>query len=147
MREKIAERRLPFNPISVNYHASGEFFLCSGANKKISIWSRDLGFLADIVDLKDWSWCSKFKPKSMEVVVTTNDGTISIYELSKKPIFSNYEELFATRDNLTDIVVENLVINQKLRIKCKELVKKISIFKEKLAVLQNERLLIYIASE
>jgi hypothetical protein len=39
------------------------------------------------------------------------------------------------------------VINQKLRVKCKELVKNISIFKDKLAVLQNERLLIYMSSE
>ena len=38
-------------------------------------------------------------------------------------------------------------MNQKLRVKCKELVKRISIFKDKLAVLQNERLLIYMASE
>lgn len=38
-------------------------------------------------------------------------------------------------------------MNQKLRVKCKELVKKISIFKDKLAVLQNERLLIYVAAE
>ena len=38
-------------------------------------------------------------------------------------------------------------MNQKLRVKCKELVKRISIFKDKLAVLQNERLLIYVAAE
>ena len=43
--------------------------------------------------------------------------------------------------------MENVVINQKLRVKCKELVKKISLFKDKLAVLQQERLLIYMASE
>lgn len=39
------------------------------------------------------------------------------------------------------------MINQKLRVKCKELVKRISLFKDKLAVLQQERLLIYMASE
>lgn len=39
------------------------------------------------------------------------------------------------------------MLNQKLRVKCKELVKRISLFKDKLAVLQNERLLIYMASE
>jgi|JI6StandDraft_1071083.scaffolds.fasta_scaffold14263_4 intraflagellar transport protein 122 len=147
VREKISEKRIPFNPLSINFHSSGEFFLASGANKKISVWSRDLGFLTDVVDVRDWSWCSKFRPKSMEIAVTTNDGVIALHELSKKPIFSNYEELFATRDNLTDIVVENLLLNQKLRIRCKELIKKVSIFKEKLAVLQNDRLLIYIASE
>jgi intraflagellar transport protein 122 len=78
----------------------------------------------------------------MQIAVTTSDGIIAIHELLKKPIFSNYEELFATCDNLTDKVVYNLLVNQKLRIRCKELIKKVWIFKEKLAVLQSDRLLI-----
>lgn len=91
VREKISEKHIPFNPLSINFHSSGEFFLVSGANRKISVWSRDLGFLADVVEVRDWSWCAKFKPKSMEIAVTTNDGVIAVHELSKKPIFSNYE--------------------------------------------------------
>lgn len=79
VREKIAEKHIPFNPISVNFHPSGEYFLVSGTNKKISVWSRDLGFLSDIVDTRDWSWSVKFRPKSMEMSVTTNDGLITMY--------------------------------------------------------------------
>ncbi len=79
--------------------------------------------------------------------MTTNSGYITVHQLSKKNIFSSYHELYARRDNFTDVIVENIAMNQKLRVKCKELVKVISMFKDKLAVLQNERLLIYIASE
>ena len=71
------------------------------------------------MDLSDWSWKCVFRPKSHCVGVTTNDGIITVREMSKKPIFSSYREVFATRDNLTDVVVENLIINQKLRLKCK----------------------------
>lgn len=79
--------------------------------------------------------------------MTTNSGYITVHQLSKKNIFSSYHELYARRDNFTDVIVENIAMNQKLRVKCKELVKVISMFKDKLAVLQSERLLIYIASE
>jgi len=36
-----------------------------------------------------------------------------------------------------------MMMNQKIRIKCKELVKGISIYREKLAALLNDRVLIY----
>lgn len=36
--------------------------------------------------------------------------------------------------------------NQKIRIKCKELIKNVSIYKEKLAAHLNERVLIYVSN-
>jgi len=44
---------------------------------------------------------------------------------------------------LTDIVIQHLVTDQKVRIKCKELVKKVSIYKDKLAVQLTDKILIY----
>lgn len=35
---------------------------------------------------------------------------------------------------MTDVVVQNLVTNKKVRIKCRDLVKKIAIYKDRLAV-------------
>lgn len=35
---------------------------------------------------------------------------------------------------MTDVVVQNLVTNQKVRIKCRDLVKKTAIYKDRLAV-------------
>lgn len=109
----------------------------TGTDKKVCLYSRDLGFLTELNTMNDWSWCSKFRPKSQELAITTNSGLISFQQLAKKNIFSSYRELYARRDNFTDVIVENIAMNQKLRVKCKELVKKISIFKDKLAVLQN----------
>jgi intraflagellar transport protein 122 len=91
----------------------------TGTDKKVSLYSRDLGYLTDIATLEDWSWSSKFRPKSQEIAMTTNSGFITIHQLSKKNIFSSYHELYARRDNFTDVIVENIVMNQKLRVKCK----------------------------
>lgn len=39
-----------------------------------------------------------------------------------------------TRENMTDVIVQDLVSNKKVRIKCRDLVKKIAIYKDRLAV-------------
>lgn len=69
----------------------------SGTDKKISLYSRDLGHLADVTTLTDWSWCSKFKPKSQEIAITSNSGLITIQEISKKTISCSHHELYARR--------------------------------------------------
>lgn len=58
----------------------------SGTDKKISLYSRDLGHLVDISTLNDWSWSCKFKPRSQDIAITSNSGLIDVREISKKSI-------------------------------------------------------------
>lgn len=44
---------------------------------------------------------------------------------------------------MTDILITNMLSNQKIRIKCKELVRKIGIYKDKMVAMLNDRILIY----
>jgi hypothetical protein len=62
----------------------------TGTDKKVSLYSRDLGFLTELTTLNDWSWCTKFKGKTQELAITTNSGLISVQQLAKKNIFSSY---------------------------------------------------------
>jgi intraflagellar transport protein 122 len=77
----------------------------SGTDKKVCLYSRDLGLLAELTTLTDWSWCTRFRPKSQDIAITTNSGLISVQQLAKKSIFSGYRELYARRDNFTDVVI------------------------------------------
>ena len=77
----------------------------TGTDKKVSLYSRDLGYLTELTSLNDWSWCTKFRHKSQELAITTNSGWISLQQLAKKNIFSGYRELYARRDNFTDVIV------------------------------------------
>lgn len=77
----------------------------TGTDKKVCLYSRDLGYLTDVATMNDWSWCSKFRPKSQEMAMTTNSGFITVHQLSKKNIFSSYHELYAKRDNFTDVII------------------------------------------
>lgn len=79
----------------------------------------------------------------MVLACTTNDGDIFVNQLTSAVVNSLSEEKYVQRDQLTDVLITNMLTNQKSRIKCKELVRKISIQKDKLAVMLNDRILIY----
>ena len=54
-----------------------------------------------------------------------------------------YKELYAYRDLMTDVIVQQLETDQKVRIRCKDYVKKIAVYKDKLAVQLPDKLVIY----
>lgn len=45
-----------------------------------------------------------------------------------------YKERYAYRENMTDIIIQHLITEQKVRIKCRDLIKKIAIYTDRLAV-------------
>lgn len=66
--------------------------------------------------------------------VGSQDGTISYYQLVFSTVHGLYKDRYAYRENMTDIIVQHLGTDQKVRIKCRDLVKKIAIYKDRLAV-------------
>ena len=44
---------------------------------------------------------------------------------------------------LTDIVIQDMVSDKKVRLKCKELIKKVSVYKKTLAIQLQDKVLIY----
>ena len=83
------------------------------------------------------------RPNHNYVVVGCNDGSITMYQLIFATVHGLYRERYAFREYMTDVVVQQLATEQKVRIKCKNYVKKIAIYKDRLAVLLPERLHIY----
>ena len=47
---------------------------------------------------------------------------------------------------MTDMIIQHLSTEQKVRIKCRDLIKKISVYKDRLAVLLPEKIIIYAVS-
>jgi hypothetical protein len=43
-------------------------------------------------------------------------------------------EFLVCRENMTDVIIQHLLTDQKVRIKCRDLIKKIAIYKHRLAV-------------
>ncbi|VFV20037.1 intraflagellar transport protein [Lynx pardinus] len=137
------DRSLNFDPCCLSYFTKGEYILLGGSDKQVSLFTKDGVRLGTVGEQNSWVWTCKVKPDSNYVVVGCQDGTISFYQLIFSTVHGLYKDRYAYRDSMTDVIVQHLITEQKVRIKCKELVKKIAIYKNRLAIQLPEKILIY----
>ncbi|KFU93950.1 Intraflagellar transport protein 122, partial [Chaetura pelagica] len=137
------DRMLNFDPCCVSYFSKGEYILLGGSDKQVSLFTKDGVRLGAIGEQSSWVWTCKAKPDSNYVAVGCQDGTISFYQLIFSTVHGLYKDRYAYRDSMTDVIVQHLITEQKVRIKGRELVKKIAIYKNRLAIQMPEKILIY----
>ncbi|XP_047473268.1 intraflagellar transport protein 122 homolog [Penaeus chinensis] len=137
------ERPLGFDPCCVNYFSKGEYLLVGGSNKSCLLYTREGVKLGTIGEQSSWVWCCAARPDSNFVAIGCQDGTIAYYQLIFSTVHGLYKERYAFRENMTDVIIQHLITEQKVRIKCRDLVKKIAIYKHRLAVQLPERIIIY----
>ncbi|XP_076048143.1 intraflagellar transport protein Oseg1 [Oratosquilla oratoria] len=137
------ERVLGFDPCCVSYFTKGEYLLLGGSNKACLLYTREGVKLGTIGEQQSWVWCCAARPDSNFVAVGCQDGTIAYYQLIFSTVHGLYKERYAFRENMTDVIIQHLITEQKVRIKCRDLVKKIAIYKHRLAVQLPERIIIY----
>nr|XP_034962440.1 intraflagellar transport protein 122 homolog isoform X3 [Zootoca vivipara] len=137
------DRVLNFDPCCVSYFSKGEYILIGGSDKQVSLYTKDGVRLGTIGEQNTWVWTCKAKPDSNYVAVGCEDGTISFYQLIFSTVHGLYKDRYAYRDSMTDVIVQHLITEQKVRIKNRELVKKIAIYKNRLAIQLPEKIQIY----
>lgn len=137
------DRALGHDPACISYFANGEYLCVGGSDRKATLWTKEGVRLTTIAERDDWVWCCVPRPNANHVAIGCNDGTISLYQLKFLTVHGLYRERYAYREYMTDVVVQNMVTESKVRIKCRSYVRKIAIYKERLAVQLPDRLLIY----
>lgn len=137
------DRMLNFDPCCVRYFTKGEYILLGGSDKQVSLFTKDGVRLGTIGEQSSWVWTCRAKPDSNYVAVGCQDGTIAFYQLIFSTVHGLYKDRYAYRDSMTDVIVQHLITEQKVRIKGRELVKKIAIYKNRLAIQMPEKILIY----
>lgn len=137
------DQALNFDPCCISYFTKGEYILLGGSDKQVSLFTKDGVRLGTVGEQNSWVWTCQVKPDSNYVVVGCQDGTISFYQLIFSTVHGLYKDRYAYRDSMTDVIVQHLITEQKVRIKCKALVKKIAIYRNRLAIQLPEKILIY----
>ncbi|XP_004870514.1 intraflagellar transport protein 122 homolog isoform X2 [Heterocephalus glaber] len=137
------DRPLNFDPCCISYFSKGEYILLGGSDRQVSLFTKDGVRLGTVGEQSSWVWTCREKPDSNYVVTGCQDGTIAFYQLVFSTVHGLYKDRYAYRDSMTDVIVQHLITEQKVRIKCKELVKKIAIYKNRLAIQLPEKILIY----
>lgn len=94
-------------------------------------WTKDGVRLSTVAEREDWVWSCQPRPGANYVAVGCNDGTITMYQLVFSTVHGLYRERYAFREYMTDVVVQNMVSEQKTRIKCRAYVRKIAIYKDR----------------
>mmetsp|Transcript_24173 Transcript_24173/g.65451 ORF Transcript_24173/g.65451 Transcript_24173/m.65451 type:complete len:1251 (-) Transcript_24173:228-3980(-) len=142
-RQMGKERDLGYDPCCVSYFSNGEYVVMGGSDRSAALWTKDGVKLVQIGEGKDWVWCCRQRPRNNMVAVGTNDGTIMMFQLQFNTVHGLYQERYAYRDYMTDVIVQHLMTDEKVRIKCRDYVKKIAVYRDRLAVQLPERVLIY----
>jgi len=137
------DRQLGHDPACVSHFANGEYLCVGGSDRKATLWTKEGVRLTPMAEKEDWVWCCKARPNANYVAIGCNDGTITMHQLLFGTVHGLYRERYAYREYMTDVIVQNMVNEQKVRIKCRAYVKKIAIYKDRLAVQLPERLCIY----
>ena len=137
------DRKLDYDPCALSYFTQGEYLLMGGSNKTVSLHTKEGVRLVPIGEREDWVWCAAARPKQNYVAVGCNDGTITMYQLVFSTVHGLYQDRYAFRENMTDVIIQHLITEQKVRIKCRDYVKKIAVYKDRLAVQLPDRVIIY----
>ncbi|RUS86065.1 hypothetical protein EGW08_006158 [Elysia chlorotica] len=137
------DRILGYDPCCLSWFSKGEYVVIGGGNKQCALHTKEGVKLSTIGEPNSWVWSCAVKPDSNFVAIGSNDGTIALYQLMFTTVHGLYKDRYAYRDNMTDIIIQHLITDQKVRIKCRDLVKKIAIYKNRLAVQLPDRIIVY----
>lgn len=141
------ERSLRFYPCGLSIaNLQGNktnYMVISGSNKKVNLYSRDGMRLAELVEKPCWVWACAAHGSSDRVIVGSDSGSIDMMQMSFDAVHALYNDRYAFRENLTEVVVHHLVSDRKVRIKCRDYVQRISLYKNKLAVQLSDKVCIY----
>uniref|UniRef100_T1G248 Intraflagellar transport protein 122 homolog n=1 Tax=Helobdella robusta TaxID=6412 RepID=T1G248_HELRO len=138
------ERDLGFDACFISwYGARGEFILIGGSNRKVNLYSKEGHFLTMIVEKQSWIWSAKKSPNSEFLALCGQDGCLSLQNLQIAQVHNYYRDRYTYRDNLTDVIVHHLLTDKKIRIKTKELIKKVALYQNKLLIQYSDTFLVY----
>ncbi|XP_074605343.1 intraflagellar transport protein Oseg1 [Brevipalpus obovatus] len=136
------EKSLGYDPLSVKYFPNGDYLIITGVNREATMYTREGIPVGTIYKDVHWIWTAKCAPDGTHAVVTQN-GNLIVCELTFSTVHSLFKDRYAYRDNMDDVIVQHLLTEEKVRIKCRELVKKLAIYKNRLAIQLATRVVIY----
>lgn len=138
-----ADKELGFDPCSICFYPTGEYMLMSGSDKKISLWNKEGIKLGVIGEMRDWVWGTAVHPATNNVFAGANNGALTSYKVEFGKVHGLYQERYAYRELMTDVIIQHLVSETRVKIRCRDYIKKIAIYKDRLAVQLPEKIIVY----
>ena len=138
------DRLLDYDPCFISFFSNGEYMLIGGSSRKAILYNHEGIQLGTVCEKKNgWLLGGRVRNDKNQCVVSTKDGNVSVHQITFNTVHGLYLNRYAYRESLTDVIIHHLATNQKARIKCRDLVKRISLYKSILAVQLSDRIIIY----
>ena len=112
----------------------------------MTLYSREGAKLAEVCQRDAWIWSCDCHGESDLLVMGSHHGAIELMRMNFDSVNALYRDRYAYRENLTEVIVHHLVTDKKVRIKCKDLIQNLSLYKNKLAVQLSDRVCVYESS-
>jgi intraflagellar transport protein 122 len=141
--KSMPERTLGFDPCTLAFLANGEYMVVGGSDRRVTLWTRSGVMLGTVAERDEWVWVAKPRPKQNHVAIGDNAGVVSVHQIVFSTVHGLYQDRYAYREFMTDVVVQHLGTDRKSRVHCKEHVRKIAVYKDRLAVQLPNHILIY----
>ncbi|XP_063677481.1 intraflagellar transport protein 122 homolog isoform X2 [Bolinopsis microptera] len=142
-RQVGKDRHLGYDPGCLRWYPGGEYLLIGGSNKEVGLYTKEGIYLTKIVDMGSWAWCVDVFPSQNYIIAGSHDGSIKVTQLNFNTVHGLYKDRYAFRENMTDVIIQNLLQDQKVKIKCRDWVKKVAIYKFRLAVQLPDKIIVY----
>uniref|UniRef100_A0AAF5PHL4 Intraflagellar transport protein 122 homolog n=3 Tax=Wuchereria bancrofti TaxID=6293 RepID=A0AAF5PHL4_WUCBA len=137
------DKKLGYDPTAVEFFNYGQFLIMCGSNRQVTLYSREGTTLGTVAQMDTWVWTVKARPNTNAIVVGCVDGTLACYQLMFSTVHGLHKERYAYRENMTEVVVQHLANQTSIRIYCNDLIRKIAVYYNRLAVQLTDRVEIY----
>lgn len=117
--------------------------LIGGSNKEAWLCTKEGAKLCIIDSRDEWIWTIKCRPKHNAIALGDHGGGIALINLQFQTVHGLYKDRYAYREHMTDVIVQHLLTEQKVRIKCRDYIKKVAVFRDRLAVQLPDRIHVY----
>lgn len=86
----------------------------------VHLLTRDGVYLTKVVARDSWVWAVKARPKANNFVACgCEDGSILMLQLVFATVHGLYGDRYVYRDLLSDVIIQHMITEQKVRIKCR----------------------------
>ncbi|CAM9229049.1 unnamed protein product [Ascophyllum nodosum] len=100
---------------SISYLNGGSYIAIGGSNRKANLCTKEGVLLSTVCEANAWVWAVSGRPGHDELAVGCDDGAIQVYKLQFRNVTAIYEERYAYRENMSDVIVQHLLSEQKAK--------------------------------
>ena len=134
------------DPTVMQFYPSGEVFALGTSDGSVNLYTKDCIYIGPVCKQSDWVWGVSVNSVYNIVVSGTVKGQLKANQVVFPMVHGLYKDRYAYRDQLTDVIIQHLVTDVRVRIRCRDYVKKIALYKERLAVQLTDKVILYSVS-